>query len=294
MNTMFEQVVIIGPGLLGGSMAIDLRRRGLAANITGVCRSRNTAELALQNGVVDAVAQIPDCVPSADLVVIATPMQTMPVVLAELAPHVGAQTSLTDVGSVKQSLYELLEHSYPHLLTQFVLAHPIAGGEQSGVNAAVENLFLNKNVIITPTDQLQAQHRDRVQDCWQQLGANVVLMSLQEHDAVFAKTSHLPHVIAFSLVNYLRGQSNKEQLFNMAAAGFYDFTRIASSNAEMWRDICVTNQAEVIAALEGFSKEIETIKSAVVSCDQAKVLNYFNSAKQARDDGLLQKASKHL
>ena len=171
-----------------------------------------------------------------------------------------------------------------------MLAHPIAGGENSGVAASKLGLFENKHVIITETDEVPDNAVLLVADMWSTLGAKVKRMSLKEHDATFAKTSHLPHVIAFSLVNFLSHQNDREQLFDLAAAGFYDFTRIASSDAEMWRDICITNREEVLIALDGFKDQIDAIRLNVEKSDQVAILNYFGEAKSARDSGLLNKA----
>ena len=286
---MFHTVAIIGIGLLGGSLARDLREHGLARRIVGVCRSQKTAEQALEQGVVDAVLAPEQAVADADLVVLATPMQSMLPLLKTLEPHLSSKTILTDVGSVKTHLYSQLKAQVPSLLSQFVLAHPIAGGENSGVSASKLALFNNKHLIITHTDEVNASAIQTVATMWSTLGANVLEMSLQEHDAAFAKTSHLPHVIAFSLVNFLSHQSDCERLFDLAAAGFYDFTRIASSDAEMWRDICITNRDEVLNALEGFQQQVELIKQQVADSDQQAILDYFGEAKSARDSGLLRK-----
>jgi len=204
---VFNRVVLVGIGLLGGSLARDLRAHKY-------------------------------------LIVLATPMQVMVPLLASIEGLIPPQAILTDVGSVKIDLYTQLKEKTPKLLSQFVLAHPIAGGENSGVNASKRKLFNNKHVIITDTAEVSDAATSKVAQMWSALGANVLNMSLQEHDATFAKTSHLPHVIAFSLVNFLSDQADRERLFELAAAGFYDFTRIASSDAEMWRDICITEQAK--------------------------------------------------
>lgn len=287
---MFERVVILGVGLLGGSLARDLRQHKLARSVIGVCRSEHTAEFALSNQVVDEVLPLQQAIAGADLLVLATPMQVMLPLLEEIAPHLSKNTILTDVGSVKTDLYAKLKSQLPQLLDQFVLAHPIAGGENSGVRAAKNGLFENKHVIITETAETQSDHLERVAKLWQALGANVLAMSLQQHDAIFAKTSHLPHVVAFSLVNYLSNQDNREELFNLAAAGFYDFTRIASSDAEMWRDICITNREQVLVALDGFQRQIDEIRDSIARSDQQGILEYFGTAKASRDDGLLKKA----
>jgi len=255
-----------------------------------VCRSEKTAELALKQAVVDQILPLDQAVQGADLIVLATPMQAMLPLLQSIEGLLDKDAILTDVGSVKTDLYAQLKEKSPAHLAQFVLAHPIAGGENSGVAASKLGLFDNKHVIITDTDEVSEQATQKVTAMWSALGANVLNMSLQEHDAAFAKTSHLPHVIAFSLVNFLTHQSDRERLFDLAAAGFYDFTRIASSDAEMWRDICVTNRDEVLVALDGFKQQIELIRGKIASADQEAILNYFDKAKSARDTGLLNKA----
>jgi len=286
---MFKKVTIIGTGLLGGSLARELRHHSLAEHIVGVTRSEETAIAAVDQGVVDVVLPAQEAVQGADLIVLATPMQAMPHVLESLQDHIPKHAILTDVGSVKSDLYDSIKAHVPSLLSQFVLAHPIAGGEHSGVSASRLGLFLNKHLIITRTSEVDAGRIDKVTQLWTTIGAKVLNMSIQEHDAIFAKTSHLPHVIAFTLVNYLQSQDDNEKLFDLAAAGFYDFTRIASSDAEMWRDICITNQAELLTALDGFRDQIDVIRLKVEQSQQEGILDYFNTAKNARDLGLKNK-----
>ncbi|GAA6138663.1 hypothetical protein NBRC116583_24100 [Arenicella sp. 4NH20-0111] len=287
---MFKKVTIIGTGLLGGSLAKDLRQKRLATQIVGVCRSEATAQEAIDSGIVDAVQSLREGCLDAELIVLATPMQAMLPILEEIAKGIDENTILTDVGSVKTDLYSRVKQEVPSLLDKFVFAHPIAGGENSGVAASKLGLFNDKHVIITDTEEVSSLLSGRIALMWQELGARVLHMSLQEHDAIFAKTSHLPHVIAFSLVNFLNEQQDRERLFDMAAAGFYDFTRIASSDAEMWRDICITNRDEVLEALKGFRSQIDKISDDVANMDQTAILNYFGNAKAARDQGLLKKA----
>jgi len=291
-SIQFDKVVIVGVGLLGGSLARDLKRLDLAKTVVGVCRSEKTAKAAISEQIVDQVEELASACKNADLIVLATPMQAMVPVLKELTPHVGSETILTDVGSVKTDLYFEIKDNVPELLSKFVLAHPIAGGENSGVLASKVGLFENKHVIITDTEEAPSSICGVVAQMWQALGARVLHMSLSEHDSIFAKTSHLPHVIAFSLVNFLSAQQDKERLFDLAAAGFYDFTRIASSDAEMWRDICITNKEQVLLALDGFKDQIDQIRVDVANADQAAILQYFGKAKQARDQGLLKKAER--
>jgi prephenate dehydrogenase len=287
---MFENVTIIGTGLLGGSLARDLKKMGLAKHIIGVCRTEATAKAAIAEAVVDQVLPALEAVKNANLIVLATPMQSMVPLLESLQDVIPKNAIITDVGSVKTDLYAKLKRQVPRLLNQFVLAHPIAGGENSGVAASKLGLFENKHVIITETNEVSEKATLLVANMWSKLGAKVMRMSLKEHDATFAKTSHLPHVIAFSLVNFLSHQSDKERLFDLAAAGFYDFTRIASSDAEMWRDICITNRQEVLNALDGFRDQIDMIRNQVEKTDQTAILNYFGEAKASRDAGLLNKA----
>ena len=290
-EAMFGRVVLVGIGLLGGSLARDLRANGLVGEIIGVCRSAETADAAVALSVVDQVLPLEKAVQGADLIVLATPMQVMVPLLESIKDIVPENAILTDVGSVKTDLYAKLKVSTPSLLRQFVLAHPIAGGENSGVHASKLGLFENKHVIITDTPEVSKEQVALVDQMWSALGANVLSMSLKEHDATFAKTSHLPHVIAFSLVNFLSDQGDRERLFDLAAAGFYDFTRIASSDAEMWRDICVTNREQVLDALNGFKEQIDVITRKVEDADQDAILSYFEQAKSARDLGLLNKAA---
>jgi len=287
---MFKQVTIIGTGLLGGSLARDLRERNLADRIIGVCRSSETAAAALTAGVVDQVMPLAASVADAELIVLATPMQAMVPILQSIEGGIPSGAIITDVGSVKTDLYEELKAQVPSLLGQCVLAHPIAGGENSGVSASKLGLFESKHVVITDTPEVSDKLTNQVAQMWKRLGAQVLSMSLQEHDATFAKTSHLPHVIAFSLVNFLSHQSDRERLFDLAAAGFYDFTRIASSDAEMWRDICVTNRVHVLEALDGFREQIDLIREQVAKSEQSAILDYFGEAKSARNAGLLKRA----
>lgn len=286
---MFDKVVIVGVGLLGGSLARDIRQHRLAKTIIGVCRSEQTEQYALKHNVVDQVLSIEKAVVDANLIIFATPMQIMIPLLKKVESLICAETLITDVGSVKTDLYQQLKHLTPNLLSQFVLAHPIAGGENSGVSASQLTLFKNKNVIITETDEVKSTAIEKVIMLWSKIGARVIKMSLESHDAIFSKTSHLPHVVAFSLVNFINKQPNREQLFDLAAAGFYDFTRIASSNAEMWRDICITNKNEVLNALDGFSSQIDEIREHINNADQQNILEYFESAKYARNLGLAKK-----
>lgn len=287
---MFNKVSIIGVGLLGGSFAMAIREKQLAKNIVGVCRRASQSELATQLNVIDqAFETATEAVEGADLVLLATPMLTMPTILKEIQPHLSPQCILTDVGSVKGCLQELLQNDFPDLMRRFVLVHPIAGGEKSGVSAARADLFVNKHVVLTDTEQCLNENVAAISQIWQACGANVVKMTSQQHDRVFAYTSHLPHVIAYTLVNNLHHQPNSEQLFDFASAGFYDFTRIASSDPTMWRDICLGNKAEVLNSIQTFSAQLQALSDAIESDDKNALADIFSDAKRARDEGLISK-----
>jgi len=287
---MFNKVAVIGVGLLGGSFALALRKNQLAKEIVGVCRRTTQGALATQLGVIDqSYESAAEAVVGADLVLLATPMLTMSTMLTEIKPHLAPGCILTDVGSVKGCLQEMLQNDFPELLEQFVLAHPIAGGEKSGVSAARADLFANKHVILTNTEQSSDDNVNAVRQLWETYGAKVIQMSSQEHDSVFAYTSHLPHVIAYTLVNNLHHQQNNEQLFNFASAGFYDFTRIASSDPTMWRDICLSNKSEVLNSIQAFSAQLQILTDAIESDDKLALAEIFTDAKQARDEGLISK-----
>lgn len=287
---MFNKVAIIGVGLLGGSFALSLREKRLAKEIVGVCRRTSQGELATRLGVIDkAYGNAAEAVVGADLVLLATPMLAMGSVLKEIQPHLHPECILTDVGSVKGSLQTLLENDFPELIPQFVLAHPIAGGEKSGVSAARADLFVNKHVVLVNTEQCAKQSVAKVSKLWEGCGAKVVQMSSQQHDGVFAYTSHLPHVIAYTLVNNLHQQPNSQQLFDFASAGFYDFTRIASSDPTMWRDICLSNKLEVLNGIDSFSNQLQTLKNVIQENDETALAEIFTDAKRARDEGLISK-----
>ena len=288
----FKQVTIIGVGLLGGSFALSLRKSFEVDKIVGVSSRLSSAANAKRLGLIDQASDdISSAVEKADLVLIATPMLSMEKVLDQMIDSVPKECLITDVGSVKGILIDLVKQKFPDLLEQFVFAHPIAGGEKSGADAAKLDLFAGKHVILTETINAKENFVEKCREVWQSFGANVVQMSAQEHDAVFAYTSHLPHVVAYALVNNLHQHENRQQLFQFASAGFYDFTRIASSDPIMWRDICLTNKQEVLESLRQFSTQLSRLQLAIENDDEKGLEEMFGDAKQARDEGLIKKQS---
>ena len=289
---MFKQITIIGVGLLGGSFALAMREAGLAEKIVGVSSKLKNAEKACQLGIIDQASNsIRESVKSADLVLIATPMLTMETVLGEVVETISSDCLVTDVGSVKQVLVNLVNDKFPQLKEQFVFAHPIAGGEKSGATAAKQDLFRGKHLILVETQLVNKTMLERSHVFWKKIGANVVEMSALDHDRVFAYTSHLPHVIAYTLVNNLHHQSNSKQLFDFASAGFYDFTRIASSSPVMWRDICLSNKEEILESVKQFSEQLNVLANAIENEESDRLESIFNDAKKARDEGLIKKHS---
>jgi len=267
VNVMkFQQVTVIGVGLLGGSFALAMRHYGYAEKIVGVSRRLSSAKKALELGVVDEVTDnIKDAVRTADVVLIATPMLSMESVLEQIVGVVPKDCLITDVGSVKQSLIR---------------------------EASRHDLFVQKHLILTETQLAKPEFVSVSETLWQGIGARVVKMSAQEHDRTFAYTSHLPHVVAYALVNNLHQNENSQQLFEFASAGFYDFTRIASSDPVMWRDICLTNADEVLKSVRGFSAQLSRLEEAIETNDAETLKTIFNDAKQARDEGLITKQQK--
>lgn len=296
-NVPFKKAVIVGVGLLGGSLARDLRKHSLAKQIVGVCRSQSSQQRVTKLNIVNQVVgldQLSDVIKGADLIVLAIPMQAMLDVLSNININAALESEciITDVGSVKFDLQESINKQFTSLSSQVVLAHPIAGAEQSGAEASVENLFVDKHVIITPSEQTDKSKLNRIRNLWTQIGADVLEMDAQQHDIIFSKTSHLPHMIAYALVNFLASQKEYETLFEMAASGFYDFTRIASSDSTMWRDICLTNKQQILNAISAYKQSLETLEQMIEQQDAEQLSDFFNQAKSARNSGLKRKGLK--
>ncbi len=280
---MINKLVIIGVGLIGGSFALSLREGGLVREIAGVGRSLENLSAALGTYVIDSSSQdAAQAVPDADLVLLAVPVGQMAAVMQAIAPHLSAHTVISDVGSTKQEVVALArEHLAAHF-PRFVPGHPIAGSEFSGVKAARGDLFRARNVVLTPLSETDPAATALLTDLWQRCGATVSAMTPQQHDALFAAVSHLPHMLAFALVDYIASQTNAAQLFNFAASGFRDFTRIAGSSPEMWRDICLANRDALLQQIGGYEQELARIKSLIATGDGAGLAELFGQARTAR------------
>ncbi len=280
----FRRLAIIGVGLIGGSLARALRRAGKRLEIVGYGRNHLNLQRALELGVIDRFeTRIADAVQGADMIVVAVPVGSMAKVLRELAPHVAAEAVVTDVGSTKGSVIDDARGALGELLPQFVPGHPIAGNERRGVEASTAGLFEDRAVLLTPVAETRPVALARVRAMWQTTGARVIEMDAGRHDRILAATSHLPHVLAFALVDTLARMDDSEEIFNYAAGGFRDFTRIASSDPLMWRDICVANRDAILAALGEYRNGLDAIMQAVERGDGDALMKLFERAKAVRD-----------
>jgi prephenate dehydrogenase len=279
----FNKVTIIGVGLIGGSLARVLKEKGLAREITGAGRSRETLELALKLGVIGHMGQgMRHAVENADLVVLASPVGTFEAVAGEIGPHLKKGAILTDVGSVKGNLVRAVEALLPAGVS-YVPGHPIAGKEKHGVSEASGTLFQGAKCILTPTDKTDRQALETVQALWQAAGANVVLMNPDVHDHIFSAVSHLPHAAAYAMVNTVAEfNEGTENYITFSGAGFRDFTRIAASSPEMWRDICLLNGPNLVEMIERYQVSLNSIKKAIKHKDGGKLEKMFRTASALR------------
>ncbi|OYD53788.1 prephenate dehydrogenase [Thauera propionica] len=281
---LIGKLVICGVGLIGGSFALGLKRADAVGQIVGIGRRREPLERALALGVIDEIAtDWADALRDADLVLLAAPVGQMDAIMAAMAPHLQDGTVVTDAGSTKRDVVAAIRYHLGHRLAQVVPAHPIAGAEKSGVEAAFADLYVKRKVVLTPLPESRGEAVELVRAAWQACGATVVDMSPQEHDQVFAAVSHLPHLLAFGLVDDLAQRDNAELLFSHAASGFRDFTRIAGSHPEMWRDICVANRVALLAELDAYLDEMARLRAMLAAGDGPALEAVFERARRARN-----------
>jgi len=278
-----RKLAVFGVGLIGGSFAAALRQAGAVTRVTGVGRSRANLERALELGVIDEITDDPRAaVRGADFVLLAVPVQQTGALLARIQPHLETDSVVTDGGSTKRDVVDAARQCLGNKLAQFVPAHPIAGAERSGVEAATAALFSNRLVILTPLPETSPAARSSVEAAWRLCGARVVQMDALRHDQVFAAVSHLPHALSFALVSMLAARPDAAELFSFAGAGFRDFTRIAGSSPEMWRDICVANRDVLLHEIGAFQTELSALADSIRSGDAASVQRVFEAAQAAR------------
>lgn len=287
------KLVVVGVGLIGGSFALALKQAKAVQHVVGVGRTRKNLAAALRLGIIDEAHTDAACaVEGADLVLLGTPVGQMPEIMARIAPHLSAHTVISDGGSTKQDVISYARRLLGSHFARFVPAHPIAGTEKSGAVAAFPELYRGKSLIITPQPETSARAVRTVSAAWERCGARIVRLKAQEHDAIFAAVSHLPHVVAFALVNALARRPNPRRLFGFSGGGLRDTVRIAGSSPEMWRDICIANRTALLAALDDYEDELETIRSAIESGDGAALEHMFGGARAAREKWLLGASAK--
>ena len=281
---MIDKLAIIGVGLIGSSLALALREAGAVGRVSGYGRNRDNLEKGVELGVLDEFGStIAETVADADMVVVAVPLGAMRPVFAELKHSVSPAAVITDVGSSKSSVVEAARAELGDILPRFVPGHPIAGTEKTGVEAGFASLYRDRRVILTPIAETDDGAIERVTEMWRQCGAIVENLEVAHHDKVLAATSHLPHMLAYALVHQLSGLNEHEEIFRYAAGGFRDFTRIASSDPVMWRDVCLSNGTALVALIEQYQQELDRIEAAIRAGDAERLLELFGKAKTQRD-----------
>ena len=281
---MIGRLTILGVGLIGGSLALALRQAAACREVVGCSRDEAHLQRAVELGVIDRYElDSAQAVRGADMVLVAVPLGAMRRVFEAIGPGLSADTVVTDVGSAKASVVADAEAAWGELPPGFVPGHPIAGTEKSGVEAAFPTLYQGRRVIITPLASSSDAAVARVRAVWEVAGAVVETMSVEHHDEVLAATSHLPHMLAFGLVDSLAGMRDNDEIFRYAAGGFRDFTRIASSDPVMWRDICLANRTALLEMMTRYKDDLRLIEDAIEQRDGDALLEIFTRAKAARD-----------
>ncbi len=287
---IIQQITLIGVGLIGGSLVLDLKRQGLVRQVVGIDLDADNLERALERKVIDiAYTHIQhDSIAQADIVLIATPVATLPAICQAIAPFLRPDAIVSDVGSTKQSALSAFRQHLPEHLAHCVAAHPIAGSDRHGALAAQFGLYQDKKLIICPHEQQNEHAFYTIKQIWQAVGAQIYIMPAIEHDAIYAAVSHMPHVLAFSYVHQIKDHADGQTYLNFAASGFRDFTRIASSHPAIWTDICLANRAGLLDLIQGQRQQLDQIETLLNTGDSDGLYRYFAEAKQTRDDWLEQ------
>jgi prephenate dehydrogenase len=289
--TPIGRLVVVGVGLIGGSFALALKQAKKVSHVVGVGRSAQNLQLARSRGIIDrAESDMRSALQDADVVLVATPVAQMPRVFAGIAAALEPQTLVTDGGSTKQDVIAAARAAFGARIHQFVPGHPIAGTEQTGASAAFPELFRNRKVVLTPLPENAPGATATVRALWEATGATVIDMTAERHDAILAAVSHLPHVLAFGLVEELALRPDAADYFRFAAGGFRDFTRIASSSPEMWRDIALANRSFLLDELRRYRGQDERLERLVESADGDTLFRLFATARDARNDWLARQA----
>jgi prephenate dehydrogenase len=277
-----DKVVVYGVGLIGGSFALALKQTGAVGEVIGLGRSAASLEIAQGLGVIDRVGELSD-VRDADLVLLAMPVGKMEAAMEAIAPYLGGKTVVVDAGSTKQDVVAAAQRTLGQKLQQFVPCHPIAGAEKSGASAANARLYIDKRVIVTPLPENTPFAIAIAEAAWTVCGADVSVMTPAQHDTMFAAVSHLPHLLAFALVDELAKRPDAAELFDNAGSGFRDFTRIASSHPEMWRDICIANRSALIGELDRYMNALLQMRVLLAGADAEGLEKLLANARDARN-----------
>ncbi len=278
-----EKLAIVGAGLIGGSFALALKRAGAVREVLGLGRSPASLDAALERGLIDRAVGWPEA-GQADCILLALPVGDTAAVLKKLAPHLKAGAIVTDAGSTKANVVATARAALGDRFADFVPGHPIAGSEQSGPGAARADLYQGKKVVLTPQADTHAGAIATVKALWEAAGAQVEMLEAELHDRVFAAVSHLPHLAAFALVDELAQRADGDTFFRYAASGFRDFTRIAGSSPEMWRDIALANREALLTELDAYVAALQVLRSVVAAEDADALLAIFSRAREARND----------
>ena len=285
-----KNLLLVGAGLIGGSLTLALKNAGVVQNVTGIGRRVEVMQHAVELGLIDRFVQpnTPEyaaAVASADVIVLAMPVGQTQAVLRDLLPHLAPHTIITDAGSTKQSVYDDARAVLGERIHQFVLAHPIAGREVNGPQAALADLYVNKKIMVCPLPQPAHNTPEQITTVvamWQATGGLVYQMDLQAHDAIFAAVSHVPHVLAYALMNHVADSNLSDDKFAMAGAGFRDFTRIAAASPEMWGDVCRNNRQAILHDLDVYLAHVQQLRDKIAASDGDEILSEFTRASEKR------------
>ena len=282
---MIDTLCIVGTGLIGGSLARDLKRLGEVGKVVGSSRRTANLQRAVDLGVIDRFdVDAARAAAGADMVVVAVPLGAVPAVFEHIRDAVREDAIITDVGSAKGSVVAAARAALGSRLSRFVPAHPVAGTEHSGVDASVERLFERRRVIVTPIAETDPDALARVSTMWRTVGSEVIEMEVAHHDQVLAATSHLPHMLAYTLVDMIGCMKERAEILRYAAGGLRDFTRVASSDPQMWHDICLANRDAMVDVLDRFGSELDRLTDAIRRGDGEFVRSVFTRSKSVRDE----------
>ncbi|MFT7227725.1 MAG: prephenate dehydrogenase [Methylophilaceae bacterium] len=280
-----KKLVIFGVGLIGGSVALALKKNANAPFCVGVGRNQASLDQALALNIIDkATTDIAAALSDADIVLIAAPVAQTKNILQSIKPHLDGKTIITDAGSTKTDVLAIAKEALGEQAKQFIGGHPIAGAEKSGPTAAMDDLYISKNVVLTPSPENNPDDIQQVRQLWLDCGAQMVEMTAEKHDGIFATVSHLPHVLAFALVEDMVARDNADELFQFAASGFRDFTRIAGSSPEMWRDISFANRTALLNEITSYEQALDKLKQTLAAEDSDGLQTIFERASKARND----------